>query len=61
MSLVKSLYAEANEPSLENRRIKLDMQYATKSEAYPSFPAYFKTDIFNSLYETNPIQFSFLK
>jgi hypothetical protein len=34
------LYVEANEPSLENRRIKLGMQYATKLKAYPSNPAY---------------------
>jgi vacuolar-type H+-ATPase subunit I/STV1 len=27
------LYIEANEPSLENRRIKLGMQYATKLKA----------------------------
>ena len=26
---------EANEPSLENRRIKLGMKYATKSKVYP--------------------------
>jgi hypothetical protein len=38
-SPVESLYVEANEPSLENRRIKLGMQYATKLKAYPSNPA----------------------
>ena len=32
-SPVESLYVEANEPSLENRRIKLGMQYATKLKA----------------------------
>jgi hypothetical protein len=39
-SPVESLYAEANEPSLENRRIKVGMQYATKLNAYPSNSAY---------------------
>jgi hypothetical protein len=34
------LYVEANDPSLENRRIKLGMQYATKLKAYPSNPAH---------------------
>jgi hypothetical protein len=33
MSSVESLYVEAIEPSLENRRIKLGMQYATKLKA----------------------------
>jgi hypothetical protein len=47
-SPVESLYVEANEPSLENRRIKLGMQYATKLKAYPSNPAH---DCFNPLYE----------
>jgi hypothetical protein len=40
MSSVESLYVEAIEPSLENRRIKLGMQYATKLKAYPSNPGY---------------------
>jgi hypothetical protein len=39
-SPVESLYVEANEPSLEIRRIKLGMQYANKLKAYPSNPAY---------------------
>jgi hypothetical protein len=43
------LYVEANEPSLENRRIKLGMQYATKLKAYPSHPAY--ECVFNPLFE----------
>jgi hypothetical protein len=43
------LYVEANEPSLENRRFKLGMQYATKLKAYPSNPAY--DCVFNPLYE----------
>jgi hypothetical protein len=34
------LHVEANEPSLENRDIKLGMQYATKLKAYPSNPAH---------------------
>lgn len=33
---VVNVYVEANEPSLENKHIKLDMQYATKFKAYPS-------------------------
>ena len=33
-SPVESLYVEANEPSLENKRIKFGMQYATKLKAY---------------------------
>ena len=48
-SPVKSLYVEASEPSLDNRRIKLGMQYATKLKAYPSNPAY--ECVFNHLYE----------
>ena len=43
------LYVEANEPSLENRRIKFGMQYATKLKAYPSNPAH--DCVFNPLYE----------
>jgi len=30
---------EANDTSLENRRIKIGMQYATTLKAYPSNPA----------------------
>jgi hypothetical protein len=37
-SPVQSLYVEANEPSLENRRMKLGMQHSTKLMAYPSNP-----------------------
>ena len=48
-SPVESLYAEANEPSLEHRRIKLGLQYATKLRAYPSNPAY--DCVFNPLYQ----------
>jgi hypothetical protein len=43
------LYVEANEPSIENRRIKLGMQYAAKLKAYPSNPAH--DCVFNPLYE----------
>ena len=39
-SPIKSLYVEANEPSLYHRRIKLGLQYATKLKAYPGNPAY---------------------
>jgi hypothetical protein len=45
----ESLYVETNEPSLENRRIKLGMQYTTKLKVYPSNPTY--DCVFNSLYE----------
>ena len=48
-SPVESLYAEANEPSLSNRRIKLGLQYATKLKAYPDNPAY--SCVFNPPYE----------
>ena len=48
-SPVESLYVEANEPSIENRRIKLGMQYVIKLKAYPSNPAY--DCVFNPLYE----------
>ena len=39
-SPIESLYVEANEPSLYNRRIKLGLQYATKLKSYPNNPAY---------------------
>ena len=39
-SPVESLYAEANEPSLCNRRIKLGLQYITKLKALDDNPAY---------------------
>ena len=48
-SPVESLYVEANECSLESRRIKLGMQYATKLKAYSSNPAY--DCVFNPLIE----------
>jgi hypothetical protein len=43
------VYIEANDPSLENRRIKLGLQYVTKLKTYPSNPAY--DCVFNPLYE----------
>jgi len=48
-SPVDSLHVEANEPSLESRRINLGMQYATQLKVYSSNPAY--DCIFNPLYE----------
>jgi hypothetical protein len=48
-SPVESLYVETDEHSLENRRIKLGMQYATKLKAYPSNPACYC--VFNTLNE----------
>ena len=48
-SPVESLYVEADEPSLENRRVKLGLQYAVKLKAYPSNPAY--DCVFNPFYE----------
>ena len=39
-SPVESLYTEADEPSLAERRIKLALQYSTKLKANPSNPAY---------------------
>jgi len=38
-SPVESLHAEENDPSLENRRMKIGMQYTTKLKAYHSNPA----------------------
>ena len=48
-SPIESLYVEANEPSLTNRRIKLSLQYITKLKAHPSNPAH--DCVFNPLYE----------
>ena len=50
-SPVESLYVAANEPSLEDRRIKLSLQYATKLKAYPSNPAH--NCVFEPLYTTD--------
>jgi hypothetical protein len=43
------LYVEANEPSLDNRLIKLGMQYATKWKIYLSNHAC--DCVFNPVYE----------
>jgi ABC-type lipoprotein release transport system permease subunit len=56
------VHVEANEPSLENKRIKRDIQYATKLKAYPSNHA---NDVFLILYikifmKNSPIQFNLL-
>jgi hypothetical protein len=61
-SPVESLYVEANEPSLENKRIKFGMQYATKLKAYLQI---LHTTLFSILYLkmftiNNPIQFNLL-
>ena len=45
-SPVQSLYSEAQEPSLYDRRKKLSLQYVTKLASNPSNPVY--NDIFNS-------------
>ena len=47
-SPVPSLLAEANEPSLYNRRIKLAMQYITKLCWNPSNPSY--SCVFNPMF-----------
>ena len=55
-SPAESLYVAADEPSLEHRRIKLSLQYATKLFANPSNPAF--NSVFNhcyaELYNKNP-------
>ena len=59
-SPVESLYVEANEPSLETRRSKRGVQYATKLKAYPSNQS---IRLFLTLYMftiNNPIQFNLL-
>ena len=45
-SPVQSLYSEAQEPSLYDRRKKLSLQYVTKLASNPNNPVY--NDIFNS-------------
>ena len=45
-----SLIAEANEPSLYNRRLKLSMQYALKLKSNPSNPTY--ETVFERHYKT---------
>ena len=47
-SPVESLYVAADEPSLENRRIKLSLQYVVKLAANPTNPAF--NDVFNLNY-----------
>ena len=39
-SPVKSLYAEAEEPSLDHRRLKLSMNYMLRLKSCPENPAY---------------------
>ena len=46
----ESLLAEANEPSLYNRRLKLFMQYALKLKSIPSNPTY--ETVFEPQYKT---------
>ena len=46
----ESLLAEANEPSLYNRRLKLSMQYALKLKSNPSNPKY--ETVFEPQYKT---------
>ena len=45
-SPVKSLYAEAGEPSLEHRRIKLSLNYSIKMKSLPKNPCH--DSIYNS-------------
>jgi hypothetical protein len=49
-SPTKSLYVEANEPSLKNRRIKLSLQYIIKLRSNPKQPSY--NCVFNPKFET---------
>ena len=52
----ESLLAEANEPSLYNRRLKLSMQYALKLKSNPSNPMY-ETVVepqYKTLFENKP-------
>ena len=50
-SPVKSLYAEAEEPSLEHRRLKLSMNYFLKLKSLPDNPC------FDSISNSSPAQF----
>ena len=55
-SPIESLYVEANEPSLYDRRQKLALQYATKIKGNPSniaFDTVFDT-VYQTLYQSNP-------
>ena len=58
-SPVESLYAETNEPSPENRWIKLCMQCATKLKAHPSNPAC--DCVFKGILSTKIVMFSYPK
>ena len=49
-SPVESLYVEADEHSLSNRRLKLGLQYAAKLKAHSDNPAY-SCCVFNPIYE----------
>jgi len=44
-SPVQCLYIEANEPSLQNRRLKLSLQYSVKIKGNKTNPAY--STVFN--------------
>lgn len=55
-SPIQSLYVEANEPSLENRRLKLALQYAIKlktNKGNPAYPAVFTVQ-YSIMYERKP-------
>ena len=60
-SPVTSLYAEANEPSLNNRRIKLALNYVLKLKTLPDNPAYNcvfhppDADLFETASQTPPL------
>ena len=47
-SSIECVQVEASEHSMQNRRIKLGMHYATKLKACPSIPAH--VGVFNPLY-----------
>ena len=49
-SPIESLYVEANEPSLRNRRIKLSLQYIIKLRSNTKHPSY--NCVFNPKFET---------
>ena len=49
-SPIESLYVEANEPSLKNKRIKLSLQYIIKRRSNTKYPSY--NCVFNPKFET---------
>ena len=49
-SPIPSLYVEADEPSLSERRVKLSLQYITKLKSNPTNPAY--ECVFEPMYTT---------